>query len=116
MLRNLLNKVVGDPNEKELKRMKDSAFLINSARGGIVNEPALLHALNNNWIRGVALDVMDIEPPDPDNELLNHEKAVVTPHTAANTDEAMSAMATMAAEEILRVLAGKRPLNIVNPD
>jgi len=102
--------------EKEFKLMKDSAYLINSARGGLVNEAALLDALNNGWIKGVALDVLEKEPPDPENELLNHEKAIVTPHTAANTDESMSVMATMAAEEIIRTLNGERPRNIVNAE
>ena len=103
-------------DEKELKMMKETAFLINTARGGIVNEPALLTALNSGWIQGAALDVLEKEPPKQDNELLNHEKVIVTPHTAANTDEAMSRMAVMAAEEILRVLDGEKPLNIINPE
>ena len=49
-------------------------------------------------------------------ELLNHEKVILTPHTAANTDEAMSRMAVMAAEEILKVLDGEKPLNVINPE
>lgn len=102
--------------ESELKKMKTSAYLFNTARGGIVNETALLKALNEGWIEGAALDVTVIEPPDADHPLLNHEKMLITPHIAANTDEAMSRMATMAAEEILRVLAGERPMNIVNPE
>ena len=102
--------------EKELKIMKDSAYLVNTARGGIVNEPALLAALDAGWIQGAALDVLEVEPPSQDNELLNHEKVILTPHTAANTDEAMSRMAVMAAEEILKVLDGEKPLNIINPE
>lgn len=102
--------------EKELKTMKDTGYLINTARGGIINEPALLTALNEEWIQGAALDVLEKEPPSQDNELLNHDKVIVTPHTAANTDEAMSRMAVMAAEEILKVLDGGKPLNIINPE
>jgi D-3-phosphoglycerate dehydrogenase len=102
--------------EKELKTMKDSAYLVNTARGGIVNEPALLAALDAGWIQGAALDVLEVEPPSQDNELLNHEKVILTPHTAANTDEAMSRMAVMAAEEILKVLDGEKPLNVINPE
>ncbi len=103
-------------DEKELKMMKETAFLINTARGGIVNEPALFAALNSGWIQGAALDVLEKEPPKQDNELLNHEKVIVTPHTAANTNEAMSRMAVMAAEEILKVMDGEEPFNIVNPE
>lgn len=102
--------------ESELKLMKKSAFLFNTARGGIVNETALLRALDEGWINGAALDVTVMEPPTSDHPLLNHEKVLVTPHIAANTDEAMSRMAVMAAEEILRVLAGEKPINIVNPE
>ena len=102
--------------EKELKAMKDSAYLVNTARGGIVNEPALLAALDAGWIQGAALDVLEVEPPSQDNELLNHKKVILTPHTAANTDEAMSRMAVMAAEEILKVLNGEKPLNVINPE
>ena len=102
--------------EKELKTMKDSAYLVNTARGGIVNEPALLAALDAGWIQGAALDVLEVEPPSQDNELLNHEKVILTHHTAANTDEAMSRMAVMAAEEILKVLDGDKPLNVINPE
>jgi D-3-phosphoglycerate dehydrogenase len=103
-------------DEKGLKLMKETAYLINTARGGIVNEEALLMALNEGWIAGAALDVLEEEPPSPDHPLLNHDKVLVTPHTAANTYEAMSRMATMAAEEILRVLSGERPMNILNPE
>jgi len=102
--------------EEEFKSMKDSAYLVNTARGGIVNEPALLAALDAGWIQGVALDVLEVEPPSRDNKLLNHEKVILTPHTAANTDEAMSRMAVMAAEEILKVLDGEKPLNVINPE
>ena len=102
--------------EKEIKSMKDSAYLVNTARGGIVNETALLAALDAGWIQGAALDVLESEPPSQDNKLLNHEKVILTPHTAANTDEAMSRMAVMAAEEILKVLDGEKPLNVINPE
>jgi D-3-phosphoglycerate dehydrogenase len=112
-LTTVTNDMIG---EKELKTMKDSAYLVNTARGGIVNESALLAALDGGWIEGAALDVLEVEPAGQDNELLNHEKVILTPHTAANTDEAMSRMAVMAAEEILKVLDGEKPLNVINPE
>jgi D-3-phosphoglycerate dehydrogenase len=89
---------------------------VSTARGGIVNEPARLAALDAGWIRGAALDVLKVKPPRQDNELLNHEKVILTPHTAANTDEAMSRMAVLAAKEILKVLDGDKPLNVINPE
>lgn len=103
-------------NEKELRMMKKSAYLLNTARGGIINEQALVKALNKGRPAGAAIDATIEEPPNPNHPLLIHEKILVTPHIAANSDEAMSRMATMAAEEILRVLNGQRPMNIVNPE
>lgn len=102
--------------EKELQMMKRSAYLFNTARGGIINEQALVNALDQGWIQGAAIDATVVEPPGPDDPLVMHEKILVTPHIAANSDEAMSRMAAMAAQEILRVLSGEKPMNIVNPE
>ncbi len=102
--------------EKELQSMKPSAYLFNTARGGIVNEQALVKALDKGWIQGAAVDATVMEPPGQDHPLVTHEKILVTPHIAANSDEAMSKMAVMAAQEILRVLNGEKPFNIVNPE
>jgi len=102
--------------EKELKMMKRSAYIFNTARGGIINEKALVNALDQGWIQGAAVDATVVEPPGPDNPLVVHDKILVTPHIAANSDEAMSRMATMAAQEIFRVLNGQKPMNIVNPE
>jgi D-3-phosphoglycerate dehydrogenase len=93
-----------------------SAYLEKTARGSIVNEQALLAALDAGWIQGAAFDVLEVESPSQDNKLLNHEKVILTPHTAANTDEAMSSMAVMAAEVILKVFNGEPPLNVINPE
>jgi len=103
--------------EKELQIMKKDAFIINTARGGIIDEEALYRALSVNWIRGAALDVFVKEPPNPDeNPLLRLRNVIVTPHIAAGAREAGVKMATQAAEEIVRVLRGRRPNNPVNPE
>ena len=73
--------------EKELKLMKKEAFLINTSRGEVVDETALINALENNWISGAGLDVTTQEPPSPDNKLLQLENTIISPHLAAFSDE-----------------------------
>ena len=103
-------------SKDQFKKMKSTAYVINSARGDIVDEQALVEALDAGLIQGAAVDATVQEPPSLDHPMVRHEKILVTPHIAANTDEAMSRMAVMAAEEIIRVLRGERPWNIVNPE
>ena len=74
-------------NKDNLKKMKKESFIINTARGGIINEHDLSEALDNNIIAGAGIDVYSQEPPKPDNPLLNNSKVVLTPHTAALTKE-----------------------------
>jgi len=103
--------------EKELQSMKPEALILNTARGGIINESALYKALKNRWIRGAGLDAYVKEPPLPDeNPLLELDNIMVTPHIAGGTKEAAVKMATGAAEEILRVLKGQHPLHPINPE
>ena len=103
--------------EKELQSMKPDAFILNTARGGIINESALYKALKNGWIRGAGIDAYVKEPPLPDeNPLLELNNIMVTPHIAGGTKEAAVKMATHAAEEILRVLQGKQPMHPINPE
>jgi D-3-phosphoglycerate dehydrogenase len=73
--------------EKELKLMKDNAFLINTSRGDVVDEAALINALENKWISGAALDVLSQEPPAFDNKLLQLENTIISPHLAAFSDK-----------------------------
>jgi D-3-phosphoglycerate dehydrogenase len=88
---------------KELKAMKSSSFLINTARGGLINEDDLLFALKNNEIAGAACDVFSKEPPG-DHPLLKYDNFILTPHIAANTDEAVLRMATQATRNLLQML------------
>ena len=73
--------------ENELKMMKNNAFLINTSRGDVIDESALISALENKWISGTALDVTKDEPPSPDSKLLQLENVIITPHLAAFSDQ-----------------------------
>ncbi len=99
---------------RELGWMKASAHLINAARGDIVDEIALLEALQNGQIAGAALDVFQTEPPAPHHPLWALDNVLVTPHSAALTTEAMERMALDAARGIHDVLSGQRPQWPVN--
>ena len=104
-------------SEKQLRLMKDDAFIMNTARAGIINEEALYHALTENWIKGAGLDVFSIEPPHPDNTpLLSLSNLIVTPHLGSGAIESLIRMSTHAAEDIVRVLSGGRPKNPINPE
>ncbi|MGI6034355.1 MAG: hydroxyacid dehydrogenase [Limnochordia bacterium] len=100
---------------RELAMMKPTAFLINTSRGGVVNEEDLYQALKDGQLAGAGLDVFVKEPPQAANPLVQLDNVIATPHTGAVTEEAMERMAAMAAEEVLAVLAGRVPRNLVNP-
>ena len=101
-------------DEAEFSQMKSDAILINASRGGVVNEPALVRALQNNRIAGAGLDVFSEEPVPADNPLLKLENVILTPHTAALTKECVIRMATEAAKCVLDVFAGREPQNVAN--
>ncbi|MGI6034203.1 MAG: 2-hydroxyacid dehydrogenase [Limnochordia bacterium] len=101
--------------ERELKLMKKSAYLINSARGPIVDEKALVKALKEKEIAGAGLDVFEDEPELAPG-LAELDNVVIAPHIASATVETRSKMATMAAEGCLSVLKGEKPVNLVNED
>lgn len=97
---------------KELKMMKKSAILINTARGSVVDEEALVKVLEKKEIRGAGLDVFEQEPKVP-HQLVKLANVVLTPHIASATHEAREAMAKIAADNLVAVLSGKKPLNPV---
>lgn len=102
-------------NEEQLGLMKTDAILINTSRGGIVNETALYKALKEGKIAAAGLDVMTKEPPEPNNPLLTLENIVITPHVAFYSEEAMKEVRIRAANEVIRVLVENRlPKNLVN--
>ncbi len=95
-------------NGEMLSKMKTSAYIINCARGGVVDEKALYNALKENKIAGAALDVYE-EEPAKDNPLFELDNAVFTPHIGASTKEGQIRAGTICAEQILKVLEGKEP-------
>ena len=102
---------------RELSLMKPGARLINCARGGLIDEEALLNALNENRLAGAALDVFSQEPVRDDavlKQLLAHERVIATPHLGASTEEAQVGVATDVAEQIVSVLRGGFPRAAVN--
>ncbi|MGG1598184.1 hydroxyacid dehydrogenase [Paenibacillus naphthalenovorans] len=101
-------------NAEALKKMKNSAYLINCARGGLVDEEALYHAIQSGDIAGAGLDVFEDEPAPKQHLLWELEQVIVTPHMAAHTKDALIRMAVGAADEIIAVLNGKEPAHCVN--
>lgn len=98
----------------QLARMKPTAFLLNVARGGVVDEAALAAALAAGTIAGAAIDVFSTEPPAPDNPLLGAPNTVITPHLGASTEEAQVAVAEEAAQQVLEILDGRPARYAVN--
>ena len=102
--------------EAQLRAMKPSAILVNTARGPIVDEAALYRALREGWIAGAALDVLAEEPPRSDNPLLQLDNVILTPHSASTTSESPD-NGWRALCDVLQTLAhGQRPPSVVNPD
>jgi len=102
-------------NGERLKLMKNTAYLINTSRGAVVDEEALYRALKERWIAGAALDVFEQEPLDPKNPLLALDNIIVTPHNANFTLEALRRTDLMNAEDLKRFFSGQRPLYVANP-
>ncbi len=96
-------------DEGFLARMRPGSFLINTARGELIDEAALLRALESGHLAGVALDTLAAEPPPPDHPFFRLQTAVVTPHIGAHADGATTAMGRMALRDCLAVLAGRAP-------
>ena len=100
--------------EAEFKAMKPSAYFINTSRGPVVDEKALIKALQEKWIAGAGLDVFEKEPPDKDNPLLKMPNVTMTPHSASFSDVAFSRLRLRIGEEVARVLTDKWPLCCYN--
>lgn len=101
-------------NAEKLKLMKPTAYLINTSRGPIIEERALVEALEKGVIRGAALDVYENEP-ELTSGLAKLENVILTPHTASATEETRQAMSELAAKNIVEGLEGRTPPNLVNP-
>jgi phosphoglycerate dehydrogenase-like enzyme len=109
----LLPETKGMVNSAFIKRMKKGAFLINTARGEVINEDDLYQALSEGYLRGAALDAFVKEPPDPAHPLLSLPNVIATPHLGAQTDSATNAMGLMAMNDCLAVLRGEKPAHPV---
>ena len=99
---------------KEIDLMKPTAFLINTSRGEIIDEPALIRALQQGKIAGAGLDVFAKEPPETSHPFFQMENVILTPHTGALTKDAVAQLAEGAAQNILDVLEGRKPSYSIN--
>ncbi len=102
--------------EKELKKMKPTAYLINTSRGPVIDETALIRALKEGWIQGAGIDVFEQEPTPADNPMLKLENVIVTPHSIALTDEFYTTMWEEIAQQIRQMIDGGKPGTLVNPE
>ena len=100
-------------NAKRLAIMKPTAYLINTGRGGLLDEHAVASALKNGAIAGAALDVLSTEPPAADNPLLTAPNCIITPHIAWATQAARKRLLTVAAENLIAFVS-KNPVNVVS--
>ena len=102
--------------EKEFRMMRKGACIVNTSRGPIIENKALYEALKQGWIAGAGLDVMEKEPPDKEEPLLRLDNVVLTPHCAWYSHNSEVRLKTTVGEEVARVLSGRRPLSLVNPE
>jgi D-3-phosphoglycerate dehydrogenase len=101
---------------KDFEKMKSGVFIINTARGAIIDPTALVEALKAGKVAGAGVDVFEKEPPDPDDPLLKMDTVVATPHTAFLSVESQWDRQTMAVQEVRRILRNERPRSSVNLD
>jgi len=102
-------------NRDTFAQMKRGAYIVNTARGPIIDEAALAEALDSGQIAGVGLDVMTQEPP-PTSPLFGRDNVIITPHTSFYSEESLVELQVKAAQEVVAVLSGKSPRNPVNPE
>jgi len=103
-------------NAERIAQMKSGAILINTSRGGLVKEAALLEALETGHLFGAGLDLTDPEPAPPDNPSLHRNDVIVTPHVASATQAGKDRLYEIAITQVLPYLRGERPANLVNPE
>jgi phosphoglycerate dehydrogenase-like enzyme len=102
-------------NADVFRKMKPGAVIVNTSRGPVVDETALAQALDAGQLAGVALDVLEKEPPTG-SPLFGRDNVILTPHTSFYSVEALEELQTKAAEEVVRVLSGQPARNPVNPE
>ena len=111
----LTDETRGMINYEKMKKMKKSSIIINTSRGGIIDEKDLIKALKDKLISGAGLDVFEKEPIESDNPLLGMENVILTPHTAALTAECTLRMAMDGVKRVVKFFNGEVPENIANP-
>jgi D-3-phosphoglycerate dehydrogenase len=102
-------------NTDSLRRMRPTAYLINTSRGGLIDHDALWVALQNHQLAGAALDVFEPEPPDLSQPLFQDDRVIVTPHAAFVSEQSIQQLRVEAMENIIVALSGGRPNNVINP-
>lgn len=112
----LTNETRGMVGQKELGLLRRGANVVNTARGGIINEKALFEALTLGHVAGAALDVFEIEPPDPEDPLLKHPNLLATPHFGGTTEESLHRIGIAMVEEVVNFLQGRPPRYPANPE
>lgn len=103
-------------SQRILQAMRSTAILVNASRGSVVDESALVQALQSGTIYGAGIDVYDPEPPGRDNPLFAVDRVVLTPHVASKTEEGRALMGKTVVQDILSVLGGRRPEYLANPE
>jgi autoinducer 2 (AI-2) kinase len=109
------DETAGMIGEREFGLMKKGAYFINTARAALTDEDALYRALRNGHLAGAALDVFNDEPPSPDNPLLTLDNVIATPHIGGQTAEVVIHQSRIAADDLVRLFEGQRPLHCSNP-
>ena len=112
----LTDETKGMVGKKELALLKKGANVVNTARGGIIDEKDLYEALTLGHVAGAALDVFEIEPPDPEDPLLKHPNVLATPHYGGTTEESLYRIGIVMVEEVVNFLQGKPVRYPVNPE
>ena len=102
--------------KREIEQMRDGVYLINAARGGIVDEDAVAEALVRGKLAGAAFDAFAVEPPDANCALFKAPNVLVTTHMGGSTPESIQRAGDLAAWNIVNVIHGKRPGNALNPE
>lgn len=102
--------------EKELKKMKKAAYLINTSRGPVIDEVALVRALRENWIQGAGIDVYEQEPTPTDNPLFQMENVILIPHSIGLSDEFFTTMWEEITKQVRQMINGEKPETLVNPE
>jgi len=113
---NLTDETRGMIGEGELRQMKPTAYLVNTARGPVVRQDALVRALTENWIAGAGIDVFEVEPLPADDPLIGLDNAILTPHTIGASHESVRRGSEMIIDQITSFARGRIPDHVINPE